>query len=117
MIIDPSKIAFESSKDVVDYITLGIPPTRKQFDKLMYAVRHPEDTDVYTPAIGEVVIYKQDIANWSDSVYVQNAVAEVLERVYRDRIVMRNVAIAVGAAVVVGGIIAVVNSGKSDSAN
>lgn len=99
IIVNPEMVAFENTKDIVDYIGKGIPPTRKQFNRLMERVKNPlpNDTDPKAPEnLSKIIIREEDIANWRSSEYVQAEVTKVLEQMYADRIRNRNIAIGVG---------------------
>lgn len=113
MIINPERIVFESTKDVVDYISKGLPPTKNQFDRLMNAVNNPVDsTESLRPGY-DVIITKESVKDWNDPIYVQNTVNEILHEVYRNKVAMRNTMIATGAIVIIGGItIAILSSSK-----
>lgn len=102
MITDPKNIVFENSRDIVDYISKGIPPTKKQYERLMYAVNHPLKRGQSLDGV-DVVIYEEDIANWSNSYYIQSTVNEILDEVHRNRIRNAEIAIATGVVTVIAG--------------
>ena len=102
MIIDPKNIVFENTKDVVDYISRGIPPTKKQYERVMYAVNHPLKKGQSLDGV-DVVIYEEDIINWSNSNYVQDSVNAILDEVHRNRVRNAEIAIATGLAIVLTG--------------
>ncbi len=102
MITDPKNIVFENSRDIVDYISKGIPPTKRQYERVMYAVNHPLKKGQSLDGI-DVVIYEEDIVNWSNSNYIQNAVNEILDEIHRNRVRNAEIAIATGLAVMITG--------------
>lgn len=104
MIINPERIVFESTNDIVDYISKGFPPTKNQFDRLMTAVNNPVDSRESRRPGYDVIITKECVKDWNDPVYVQNTVNEILNEVYKNKVAMRNTVIATGAVVIVGGI-------------
>lgn len=113
MIINPEKLVFECTNDVVDYIGRGLPPTRKQFDRLMEAVENPIEgiCDPDSPELqGRVIIRKEDISNWTNNMFVRMEVNKVLQEMYANRIRNRNIAIGIGAVALLVGLI--FSSGK-----
>ena len=106
MIIKPERIVFEDKRDVIDYVSRGMVPTRKNFERVMYKVRCPDDEksdDFYIPS-RLFIDCDTDTMN------------EALQRVYENRVRNRNIALAITGVVVAGIIIGGVRS-KNNSAN
>lgn len=102
--IKPEDIKFESVDDVVDYVALGLPPTKKNYEKLRAAVgTYPtsEDSKINISRGAFLELDRQDLQI-------------VLDRVYRDNCRNRNIVLAVTGAIVVGAIAAVCCAGKED---
>ena len=87
MIISPEKIVFENTTDIVDYVSRGMIPTRKNFEKVMLKVRCPDETEV---AEDEVYIPNRIFINCDE-----NALNDALTRVYENRVRNRNITLAV----------------------
>lgn len=94
--IKPNTIKFETQQDIIDYVTRGMCPTKKNFDAVMAQVRNPStlprDPETKDPYISPDVIPAAD----------REVVAAVMERVYENRKWNRNVIL--GTAGVVGGV-------------
>lgn len=105
MITDPKFIRFESTTDVVDFVSKGLPPTNRQFTELMQGLRNPTTTDEPSDAGIKVIIRPEDLEGWYKDDDTLHEVTKVLERVHHNRVVNRNIAIAVGAVAVVGGVL------------
>lgn len=105
MMIDPKLVKFESTNDIVDYVTKGLPPTNKQFNELMEAVKNPVCYDDDVPLPGQrVIICQEDVIDWYNNDTVNAEIIEILNRIHHNRIVARNIAIGVGVAVAVGAV-------------
>lgn len=110
MLLDPSKIVFESKEDVIDYITKGLPPTRDNFEKVMAAMNNPVH-DCYTRNPGEVII-KESAVNCSEKEII--TVNEICRQVYNNRRRNRNIAIGIGIGVTAAVVIGYVSANSSD---
>lgn len=104
---NPALIKFESTNDIVDYVTKGLPPTNAQFGALVTAIRFPVDGkethDGLRPGY-DVIIHKDDIENWRNPDKASEEIIAILTRVHHNRVVARNIAIGVGVAVAFGAI-------------
>lgn len=113
MLIKPEKIVFETPNDIIDYVSRGMVPCRKNFEQLMYHVRVPDDQiievkekrDIYVPA--EMFI---DID--------QATFEATMRRVYENRVRNRNITLGIVGAVAVVAFVGGVckhNSDKKES--
>lgn len=96
MITKPDKIKFESSMDVVDYISKGIVPTRRNFDDIIQKVRYP-DEEGSTPVEGKPYMPRRIFINISNDEMI-----EVLDRVYKNRVRNRNIRISIASIITAG---------------
>lgn len=96
MIAKPEKVVFETNKDVVDYITKGLPPTKKQFNAVMNALN--DDEDIHEKIPGVDVIIPSTVKNDIDI----DQFNEICRQVYHNRIRNRNIAIGVGSVLALG---------------
>ena len=99
MIIKPEKVVFESSSDVIDYITKGLPPTKKNFNAVMDAFNN-EVPEGQTQIPGVNIIIPRDAKLEIDN----EAFNKICRQVYKNRIRNRNLVIGVTAALTVGAI-------------
>lgn len=100
MIIKPENIVFETTEDVVDYISKGLPPSKKNFNKVMDAWNssYDEYSEDDKPIAGIDVIIPVDAKMNIDT----DTFNEVCRRVYHDRIRNRNIALGIAGAVALG---------------
>lgn len=98
--IDPTKIKFESQSDVIDYVTKGLPPKKKDFEALMSAIedRSTAPTTEENNNPNHVVIAPGVEFDMDD-----DALSNALHQIYGNRRHNRN--ILIGAAVVVGALV------------
>lgn len=78
--VKPEEVKFESTNDVIDYVTLGLPPTKKNYKKLRNA-------------IGEYPIPGKDGITISKGAFIEldrEDLQLVLDRVYADNRRNRN---------------------------
>lgn len=80
MITNPTKILFENEKDVIDYVTKGLPPTKKNFAKLINGLSNNDDSI----HIGE---------NMASNEIDHEMISHALNIVYENRVKNRNVTI------------------------
>lgn len=94
-IISPEKIVFESQEDLVDFVTRGLVPSKKNFEKVMAKMYYPNaDDEVRDPNSKELFI--------PERLFIQcdrDTMNIVLNRVYANRVRNRNI-ILVAAGVV-----------------
>ena len=86
MFVDPKLIMFESQKDIVDFVSGGIlPPSKSQFNDLMYRVNNPISSELsITP--GEDVVITESMVPIDE----REVLDRVLRRVYANRVKRRN---------------------------
>lgn len=104
LVIKPEHVVFENANDVVDYVALGMPPTKNNFNKVMEAIDRSDEkayrSNVYVP---------DKILNVTDEQFKQ-----VINQVYHDRCRNRNMVLGVGAVVTVGLLLGALFGGDSD---
>lgn len=103
-IMNPAQIKFESQDDVIDYVTRGIPPRKKDFEDLMDSIRDSSD-----PANHVVV------APGLEFDMDEDAFVNAMNRVYKNRCRNRN--ILIGAGIVIGGIMIAAFSSQHSKIN
>lgn len=96
-IIRPERVVFESDADIIDYVSRGMVPTKRNFEKVMSKLLNPDESDA--PRVDGEVRIPQYLLMDCDS----ETMEFVLRRVYENRVKNRNMAL--GAAGVVGGIV------------
>ena len=72
--VNPEKILFEDQNDVIDFVAVGLPPTKKNFDKVIAAIGREEGL----PKLPKETISLSD----DDLKAVLNRVYEVNKRNY-----------------------------------
>lgn len=113
MITKPEKIVFETTEDVVDYISKGLPPTKKNFNKVMIA---------WNSSIDEYAKEDQPIPG-KDTIIPANAKMNIdndtfnaiCERVYKNRVRNRNIALGIAGVLLLGSIGCGVSSSRHSS--
>lgn len=108
LLTKPDSIKFESKTDIVDYVTKGLPPTKKNFNTLMASVHVPTANANETKE-GNVFIDENMFINCD-----QETFEEVMNRVYENRIRNRNISIGVGAGVIVLALLGVHKHNKNE---
>ena len=105
MIISPEKMVFEDSTDVIDYVSKGMVPTRKNFEKVMLRVRCPDSVkrndEVYIP---NHIFINCD----NDTMY------KCLDRVYKNRVRNRNITLGIVGIVAAALLIGKVSDSKKE---
>lgn len=96
MLTDPTKMVFENTNDVIDYVSKGMVPTRKNFEKVMFAVRYPTPEGA-TPEEGQVRIPDRIFINCDN-----DTMNEALHRVYQNRVRNRNIGIGIVGVIAAG---------------
>lgn len=99
-IINPEKIVFETNVDIIDYVTRGLPPTKKNFEKVISKVINPDPDENSTCEVGKNVYIPGRLFFKCDN----DTMEQALTRVYENRIHNRNMMLA-AAGVVIAGII------------
>lgn len=91
-----NNLQFESQNDVIDYVTKGLPPKKKDFETLMDAVatHDPSDVDPSRHVI---------IAPGVEFDMDEDALINAMRRVYKNRCHNRN--ILIGAGIIIGGVV------------
>lgn len=121
MIIKPEKVSFETPEDIIDYVSKGLVPTKKNYLKLKEAIKiskepvedFDEDYDYWDDDIMEDIIPEKDVIipksimmNISDETFNR-----VLDRTYKNRVRNRNVIIGMIGTLAIGALIS--SNGKS----
>lgn len=103
-----NNLQFESQNDVIDYVTKGLPPKKKDFETLMDAVatHDPSDVDPSRHVI---------IAPGVEFDMDEDALINAMRRVYKNRCRNRN--ILIGASIVVGGVVIAALSSQHSKIN
>lgn len=105
MLFNPEKMVFETSYDVVDYVSKGFVPSRKNFEKVMSKVRIPDDEkvegQVYIPS-NLFIDCDIDTMNYA------------LNRVYENRVKNRNITLAMVGIVLAGVLFGKVSGKKKE---
>ncbi|MCM1233508.1 MAG: hypothetical protein NC489_25615 [Ruminococcus flavefaciens] len=98
--MDPKKVKFESQKDVIDYVTRGAPPRKKDFNALIDAIdtRDSVPEDLQEKPGTRVVIRPGLEFNMDD-----DALVTALNQIYINR--CHNRKILMGAGMVIGAIV------------
>ena len=92
MISDPKNILFESTNDLVDYVSKGLPPSKKQYGQFRIALNSPvDDPEIYAR---QTVAVSRDIV----SSFTQEDMYAVFDRVYENQRKNYAIAIVVGVA-------------------
>lgn len=97
-VFNPKRIVFESEEDVIDYVSRGLPPTKKNFDQFITAVKSPADE----------LSVKGDGVSIPRSIFIEcdNATMDIaLRRVYANRIHNRNILLT--TAGIIAGVICI----------
>ena len=92
MLIKPEKILFENINDVIDYITKGFPPTKNNYDKIIFKIMNPDNPQC-DDTNDSVSISKDDLKKID-----RGALIYTLDRVYQNKINnTKHAAIGIGA--------------------
>lgn len=95
MITSPDKIKFESRNDVIDYVTKGFPPTKKNYAKV------------------KAIVAKSDAVGLDEHSIDAELFNSMLDRVYHDQVRNRNIMIGIAAGLTVSIIVGSVISAGS----
>ena len=106
MLRQPEKIKFENQRDIVDYVSKGLPPKKSDYEKLTAAIKNPLE-DASDKEAGKDLIITQNALQGVDP----ETFNMVLDRVYANNVKNRNIGLAVAgifgvclvAGLVVGG--------------
>ena len=116
MFINPKKVAFETKDDIIDYVSGGfLPPRQSHFDKVINKVRNPNDS--LDPTLeckrGREVVIDDTVIPEGD----REVLADVLTRVYGNRIEKRDIILTVaGIGMIAAVIYSLFTSGEKESA-
>lgn len=105
MLINPENVVFETENDIIDYVSKGIVPSRKNFEKVMSKVRIPD----YEKIEGQVYISKNMFIKCD-----QETLDFALNRVYKNRVRNRNICIGSLALILIAGLLLGNKSDKKD---
>lgn len=115
MVVQPERIAFTEQDDIIDYVTKGLPPTKKNFEKVISKVKNPDNSgDFYyrnAPKAGVEVVINDYVVPYDQ----RDQLDHTLKRVYKNRIRNRNTALIVGGLVVIGAIGILLGGGGGSS--
>ena len=90
---DPKNILFESTGDLVDYVTKGLPPSKKKYEQFRIALDNPvENPEIYAR---EKVAVSRDIV---DSLTQEDLYA-IFDRVYANQRKNYAIGIVIGVGV------------------
>lgn len=90
IMMDPSKLVFESDNDVIDYVTKGlIPPRKKNFDLVMSALKSYSENPIIEEG-GAMYSYSisddgKDISIKMKNIAHPDSLKECMERVQKNR--------------------------------
>lgn len=99
-IVDPKFVEFESEEDIVDYLTRGIIPKRKNAKKVFNAIKNPLSEEEAKMKIGSEVIIRDNIIPVNDVDVFERTV----KRAYENRVKNRNNMIC-GASFIAAGLL------------
>lgn len=99
-IIDPVFVEFESEEDIIDYLTRGIVPGRKNAKKVFNAIRNPLTEEEAKIKIGSEVVIRDNLIPVNDVDIFERTV----RRAYENRVKNRNNMIC-GASFIVAGVL------------
>lgn len=97
MIISPKRVMFETEKDIIDYVSKGLPPSKDNFKLLIDMIKDPYgESNIQNNKmnIDPSILLKQD----------KETLEKVLKRVYENRVTDKNnicTGICIGIAVIV----------------
>lgn len=94
---DSSKLVFETPDDLIDYVTRGIPPTKKQYSEFSQQVHHAPASHVETQDGKNLTSMSQDTFRYSEDMEDAEFMAKILDRAYQNQ--CTNVKITIGAVV------------------
>ena len=113
MIVQPERIAFTEQDDIIDYVTKGLPPTKKNFEKVISKVKNPDNSgDFYyrnAPKAGVEVVINDYVVPYDQ----RDQLDHTLKRVYKNRIRNRNTILIVGGLAVLGALGILIGGGGS----
>ena len=90
LVAKPHQIQFDSKESIIDYVSRGLPPTKKNYQLLKEKIQNPDNeySDV-TP--GKDVIINEDLFNGIN----RQEFEEILDRVYKNQVRNRNITIGI----------------------
>lgn len=109
MITPVGKLHFETQKDIIDYVSRGMCPTKENFNALMMQVRTPVIVTPDDPNNGKIVQIDPNAVTDEN----REVVAAIMERVYENRKWNRNMMIAGTIGVIALGLL--IHHGVSSS--
>ena len=113
MVVQPERIAFTEQDDIIDYVTKGLPPTKKNFEKVISKVKNPDNSgDFYyrnAPKAGVEVVINDYVVPYDQ----RDQLDHTLKRVYKNRIRNRNTILIVGGLAVLGALGILIGGGGS----
>lgn len=107
MIIKPENIKFENTNDIIDYVTKGLPPIKKNYEKIIDKVMSP-DSSQYVDNLNEVVLPEKIFGSTDNETLMH-----VLDRVYDNRIkTIKHTAIGLGIGACLLGLFKIFKNSK-----
>jgi len=97
LLVDPKSIVFEDRDDIINYVSKGLPPTKKNFKKVMAACSDPIDEELNTYSPDDVVIPKELMLSIDREEFIS-----VMQKVYENNCRNRNIIIGIAGALLVG---------------
>jgi hypothetical protein len=88
MYVDPKRIKFESTNDLVDYASKGFIPKKEYWHKFIEKVRTPDIPLSIQQKAGKEVIVSENLFNEEKN--GKQVLEETLDRVYQNRVENRN---------------------------
>jgi len=90
LLVKPENVVYETQYDIVDYVTKGLPPSRKNLNRVMATVYQPHSSESLQEKAPDVIAISTDLfpSNNNDEFGL------MLNRVYENNVRNRNFAIA-----------------------
>lgn len=98
MLSDPKNILFENSTDLVDYVTLGLPPAKRKYIEFRNAIQNPvsSEDDLSQYARKQVAVRGNLVEHLT-----QEELYEILDRVYTNQRKNYTVGLGIGIGVAI----------------
>lgn len=112
MLTNPKRIKFETTDDIVDYVSKGLPPKKKNYNQIIFRLDSPitaEDLKNNRSIVGnETVITEDVVSTWvtQDDTDELTDIIDILNRVYANKRKDTIKSIIIGAVVAVGAFVA-----------
>ena len=100
MLVKPENVKFESLNDIIDYVGVNFPPTKDNYDKVVHKIIDPDENSVEDS--NDKVVINKKVFERADN----ETVADVLDRVYENRVKNRNRLLLLSGAALAGALLA-----------